>query len=198
MVTLSSWAKAQKSAQTPDDWLDVDSLAVSLFDQKTVSRSVSREALRLAIERLGANAEHPIEKCDPAETWLLHLLQAVWRGLDTPHSLRDSFFSLPVIGHSIDTDGRLLAVTSRWCEVMHRTPDDVIGLKSSDFLTEDSRRLAIEFYLPKFWREGSICKAAYDFVTGRGEIRPMMLSGVCEYDSNGHPYRPFAILSERT
>ena len=57
----------------------------------------------------------------------------------------------PVMLHSIDPkDGTLISVNNHWLEVLGYQRDEVIGRRSTDFLTPPSRAYAIEVALPEF------------------------------------------------
>ncbi|HZE76547.1 MAG TPA: PAS domain S-box protein, partial [Gemmatimonadales bacterium] len=57
---------------------------------------------------------------------------------------RTLYNDTPVMLHSIDNDGRLVAVNDHWLRVMGYTRDEVLGRPVTDFHTVESRRRAIE------------------------------------------------------
>lgn len=88
----------------------------------------------------------------------------------------------PVMMHSIDNEGRLLHVSDHWLETLGYERDEVIGRKSTEFLTEDSRLHALEVVLPRFQREGRCTDIEYQFVRKDGGTVDVLLSAVAEYD----------------
>ena len=92
---------------------------------------------------------------------------------------RSLFTNVPIMLHSIAEDGRLLAVNQRWLEVLGYAEEEVLGRKSIEFLTEESREAAAG-YLPKFWKDGTAYDVPYQFVKKNGEIVDVLLSGVVE------------------
>lgn len=57
---------------------------------------------------------------------------------------------IPALMHSIDEDGRLIEVTDDWLSALGYERDEVIGKKSVEFLTVESRRYAESQALPQF------------------------------------------------
>ena len=108
------------------------------------------------------------------------------------------FERTPAMMHSIDGRGRLVGVSDRWLEVMGYRREDVIGRPSSDFLTADSRRKAVEEYIPAFLATGSCENLEYQFVTKGGEIRDILLSASAERDSAGGIMNSLAVLIDVT
>ena len=57
--------------------------------------------------------------------------------------------------HSINQEGELVKVNRRWLTTLGYAKDEVMGRKSVDFLTDDSRVQVVTDALPLFWRVGS-------------------------------------------
>ncbi len=104
----------------------------------------------------------------------------------------------PAILHSIDLEGRLVVVSDRWLEFMGYRREEVIGRRSADFLTEESRRKAVDEVLPAFMATGRCDNVAYDFVTKSGEVRNVLLSATAEYDAEGRMLCSLAVLTDVT
>ena len=118
------------------------------------------------------------------------------RGSEEQH--RALYEKTPAMGHSIDQEGRLVSVTDTWLETLGYSRDEVIGRKSTSFLTEASRRIANEIALPEFFRTGAIKDTPYQFVKKNGEIIDVILSAVTERDAKGNFPRSFAIFTDVT
>ena len=67
---------------------------------------------------------------------------------------RSLYECTPAMMHSIDRKGRLVRVNNQWLKVLGYKRAEVIGRRSTDFLTDASRRFAIEVALPEFYRTG--------------------------------------------
>ena len=104
----------------------------------------------------------------------------------------------PAILHSIDPEGRLVMVSDRWLEFMGYRREEVIGRHSSEFLTEESRRRAVEEILPAFMAMGRCDNVGYEFVTKSGEIRNVLLSATAETDAEGRILHSLAVLTDVT
>ena len=91
----------------------------------------------------------------------------------------------PIMMHSIDRDGRLAAVNNRWLEVLDYERSEVIGRRSTDFLTPSSRRYAIEVALPAFFEKGEAEAVHYQMVKRDGEVINVSLSATAELDEFG-------------
>lgn len=104
----------------------------------------------------------------------------------------------PVMLHSICRDGKLLAVSNYWLEVLGYERDEVIGRKSSEFLTEESRRYAEEVVLPDYFASGFCKDVPYQFVTKSGKIIDVLLSATAERNEAGEVVRSLAVMAEVT
>jgi diguanylate cyclase (GGDEF)-like protein/PAS domain S-box-containing protein len=104
----------------------------------------------------------------------------------------------PAIMHSIDASGKLVNVSDLWLETFGYAFDEVLGRKSSDFLSEESRRFAVEKVLPEFFRTGSCVDIPYQFVTKDGRVLDMLLSAFAERDADDRIVRSLAVMTDVT
>lgn len=111
---------------------------------------------------------------------------------------RTFYNKTPAMLHSIDSEGRIVAVSERWIEVFGYDLDEVIGRLSVEFLTEESRRMAEEVILPEFFQKGFCKDVPYDFVKKTGEIVNVLLSATAEYDSERRFVKSLAVLDDVT
>jgi len=100
--------------------------------------------------------------------------------------------------YSIDINGEIIAVSNYWLRKLGYKRRDVIGKKSIDFLTKESKRYAVNVALPEFMRKGYANDISYQFVKKNGEIMDTLLSAVAEYDPKGKFKRSFAVLNDVT
>ena len=86
-------------------------------------------------------------------------------------SLKDYFEYLfdtsPVMMHLI-SGGRFVAINRAWLQTLGYERKDVLGKKSIDFLSEESRLRAIKDTLPLFWRVGSARSIGLEFLRKDG------------------------------
>ncbi|MFZ4621710.1 MAG: sensor histidine kinase [Bacteroidota bacterium] len=104
----------------------------------------------------------------------------------------------PVMLHSINAQGILVSVSDYWLSTMGYTREEVIGRRSTEFLTEASRNYARDVVLPEFLRTGQCSNIEYQFVKKNGEVIDVLLSAISEKDENGHAARSVAVITEIT
>jgi len=99
----------------------------------------------------------------------------------------------PVMLHSIDIDGKILSVSDYWLEKFGYKREEVIGRKSTDFLTEESKKYALEYVLPKFLKNGFCNNVTYRYVKKNNEVMDILLSAIAEKDENGNITKSLAV-----
>ena len=111
---------------------------------------------------------------------------------------RDLYKRTPIMMHSIDNEGRLLSVSDYWLESLGYAREEVIGRRSSEFLTAESQRYAREVVLPAFFRTGQCKDVPYQIVKRDGSIIDVLLSATTERDVQGKIVRSLAVLVDVT
>lgn len=111
---------------------------------------------------------------------------------------RHLYTATPAMLHAIDREGRIVNVSDLWLEVLGYERSEVIGRKSVEFLTEESRRYAEDVALPEFWKRGAARDIRFQFVRKDGEIVDIRLSGIAEQDKEGNRYSTLAVLTDIT
>ncbi|HBS42047.1 MAG TPA: hypothetical protein DEA26_05155 [Oceanospirillales bacterium] len=104
----------------------------------------------------------------------------------------------PAIMHSIDSQGRLVAVSDAWLTLLGYSRDEVLGRKSTDFLSPESARRAREEVIPDFFRTGSIEKVPYQMVCRSGELIEVELSAIVEQGREKDSVRSLAVMKDVT
>src|SRR5580765_7692843 len=97
---------------------------------------------------------------------------------------RSLYNDTPVMLHSIDGDGRLVAVNDHWLKVMGYTRDEVLGRPVTDFHTKESRRRAVEG-IAKLLAGEPRRDIEYRLVKRNGELIDVLLSATVERDEGG-------------
>ena len=95
---------------------------------------------------------------------------------ESEERFRSLYENTPVMMHSIDHEGRLVSVNNYWLETLGYERADVLGRQSTDFLTEASRRHAVEVTLPVFLKTGVARDVEYQMVKQSGEVIDVLLS----------------------
>ena len=100
--------------------------------------------------------------------------------------------------HSIDANGILLNVSAFWAEKLGYTREEMVGRKSTEFLTEASKKHATETVLPHFFQVGSVTNIEYDFVRKSGEVLPVLMSAIAQYSPEEEYVRSLAIMFDNS
>ncbi len=103
----------------------------------------------------------------------------------------------PAMMHSINSEGKLVSVSEHWLRVLGYEEDEVIGRRSTDFLTEASRKYAKDVVLPNFFKTGICRDIHYQFVKKNGEAIDVLLSAISEKDEAGN-VRSLAMIIDIT
>ncbi|NUP09174.1 MAG: response regulator [Polyangiaceae bacterium] len=163
-------------------------------------------ALRI-VERLAADKPELVElRIGPRERRLPYRASARLTGervlfvVDVHSDLEGVglFERAPAIMHAIDKEGRIVSVTERWLERFGYERAEVLGRRSTEFLSEESRQRALEEVLPRFFREGRCDDIPYEFVRKSGDTVSVRLSATVERDAEGHIARSCAVLTDVT
>ncbi|MEO1131465.1 MAG: PAS domain S-box protein, partial [Cyanobacteria bacterium J06639_1] len=104
----------------------------------------------------------------------------------------------PIMLHSIDSEGRLIEVSDYWLDKLGYERQEVLGKKSTDFLTEASRHYAKTEVLPEYLKRGWCRDVPYQFVTKSGDTIDVLLSATSERDEAGHFVRSLAAIVDVT
>ena len=111
---------------------------------------------------------------------------------------RQIYENTPVMLHSIDKDARLLSVSDYWLEVLGYERNEVLGRKSYEFYSEESRRYAKEETIPEFIRTGFARDLPFEVVKKNGEVINVLLTAVAVRDEQGQFVRSLAVMTDVT
>ena len=111
---------------------------------------------------------------------------------------QDFYQRSPVMMHSVGQDGRLLSVNQFWLDKMGYEWHEVIGRRSTDFLTAESRQLVQDLYWPEFMRVGEVTDIPLQFVRKDGEVLEVLLSAKTSWDEAEDLDFTFAVLVDVT
>ena len=104
----------------------------------------------------------------------------------------------PALLYSVDAEGRLLSVTRHWLDMMGYDKDEVLGRRSVDFMTDQSRRHIAEEALPVFREQGTVSDVPCQMVKKNGDVFDVLLSATSEHDRKGKVVRSLAVLVDVT
>jgi PAS domain S-box-containing protein len=104
----------------------------------------------------------------------------------------------PAMIHSVDPQGRLIAVSDLWLTKLGYTREEVIGRRSTDFLTAASQQRALGEVFPRFYAEGRVENVEYQMVCKDGSIIDVLLSAMLERDAAGQAGNSFTVTFDVT
>jgi PAS domain S-box-containing protein len=110
---------------------------------------------------------------------------------------RSLYNDTPVMLHSIDNEGRLVAVNEHWLKVMGYTREEVLGRPVTDFHTAESRRRAIEG-MAKLRAGEPRRDIGYRLVKRNGELIDVLLSATVHREDDGRIRHSLAVLTDIT
>lgn len=111
---------------------------------------------------------------------------------------RSLYEATPAMMHSIDVEGKIVSVSELWLKTLGYTRDEVVGRKSTEFLSEASRRYAAETVLPEFFRHGVCSDIPYQMLAKDGRVIDVLLSAIAERDDEGKITRSLAVIQDVT
>jgi diguanylate cyclase (GGDEF)-like protein/PAS domain S-box-containing protein len=112
--------------------------------------------------------------------------------------LRYLYEHTPAMLHSIDTQGRILAVSQRWLERLGYAAEEVVGRPATEFLDAPSRERMLKQAWPVLMRTGEIRDIELRMVCRDGQLVDVLLSSTCERDARGRAGRSQAIVEDVT
>lgn len=111
---------------------------------------------------------------------------------------RALYESTPAMLHSIDPHGRILFVSDKWLGTLGYRREEVVGRKSTDFLTASSQEYARSIVLPGFFESGRCDDIAYQMVHKDGHLIDVLISAVLERNIQGEPVHSLAVTQDVT
>ncbi len=110
---------------------------------------------------------------------------------------RNIYNRAPVMMHSINSKAEIMSVSDFWLEKMGYDRKEVIGRRTIDFLTEETKKEALD-KVKDFFQKGYSKNVPYQFKTKSGEVLDVLLSATSEYDEDGNFERSLAGMVDVT
>ena len=104
---------------------------------------------------------------------------------ESEEKFRSIFNSTPIGMYLVDKEGEMIEVNDRWLALTGFTREEMLGQKSVDFLTPESKKQAVEIDFPLFHQRGYAKDMPYQVVRKNGEIFDILLHGTKRLDANG-------------
>lgn len=130
-------------------------------------------------------------------------LQLAWKAAiaDASQSagyLEKLYSATPGLHYSTDLSGKILMVSDQWLETLGYQRNEVIGQYAAGFLTESSRRLAIQSTLPYLLAHGAVQNIEYQMHHRDGRIIDVLVSSVVEKKSSSDPVQILSSVTDIT
>lgn len=104
----------------------------------------------------------------------------------------------PIMMFSTDRDGVILSVSELFLEIMGYGEKEVVGGKMEDFLTNESRAMAVGKYLPQLLNSGHVRNFPLSFVKKNGDVVFAIVSSVAEKDYDGNVRQVMSVIVDIT
>jgi len=117
---------------------------------------------------------------------------------NSEQSFRILYTETPAMMHSMDAEGRMISVSNHWLEVLGYAREEVVGRRTVEFLTPESRRYAEEVALPRFFKTGATKDIPLRFMKKDGGIIDTLVSAIAVRGVEGEPSRWVAVLTDVT
>ena len=118
--------------------------------------------------------------------------------IDTKERFRSLYEKTPIMLHSINGDGKIVAVSDYWLAMMGYRRDEVLGRSSTEFLSSESQLRAKRIVLPEFFKRGFCHDISFQFIKKSGEIIDGLFTAIAERDAEGEIVRTLAVIVDVT
>ena len=171
---------------TLSDGLRMGTLCV--IDQQTRQLSTEQYAL---LQLLAASVAAALEMRERG-------LGALDKALTAQARIERLYQTTPAMLHAADSDFRIVAVSDTWLAKLGYRREEVIGRRSLDFLSEDSRDYALTTELPAFFRSGHCADLEFQMVHKDGSLVDVAWSSMLERDNRGEPQGIVTVIQDIT
>jgi PAS domain S-box-containing protein len=101
----------------------------------------------------------------------------------------DLYESTPAMLHTVDAEGRIIAVSNHWLAKLGYQRNEVIGRTILDFITDESRQPLMDGRLREFISQGDVQNVPRQMLTKSGEVLDVLLSARAERNDKGEVVR---------
>lgn len=104
--------------------------------------------------------------------------------------------SLPVMLHSVDSQGKIISVSDFWLEKTGFSREEVIGRSLRNFIPDNHRDYRLDEILPRLVREGGVFNVTCRVLTKEGGHIDALLSATSERNAEGEFRRSIAVITD--
>lgn len=121
-----------------------------------------------------------------------------WQSLDSSDPFEPLFSAAPFLMLSTDRDGTVVRASWFFASTLGFSVHELLGRPLVDLLTEDSRKRALTVILPQFYRTGASQNEEFNFVKKDGNVLPVVMSAIAQYNSEGTFLQSLAIMFDNS
>ena len=111
---------------------------------------------------------------------------------------RNLYENTPIMLHSINSEGLIVAVSNYWLTNMGYHREEVIGHQLTHFLNDESKLFAKIIAYPYFLEHGYVQDISYRVIKKNREVMDVTLSAIAEKDDDGNFLRSLAVMIDVT
>ncbi len=89
---------------------------------------------------------------------------------------RDLYQSTPAMLHTVNAEGRITVVSDHWLDKLGYTREEVVGRLITDFLTDESKRSAMQWTVEEVIAGGDKKNVPREFLARSGEVLDVLMS----------------------
>lgn len=104
----------------------------------------------------------------------------------------------PVMLHSVDEEGRFVAVSDYWLQRLGYTQTEIIGRYAIELLTPESQQRSQDVVFPALLKAGSVTDIPYQLIHKDGSVLDMLLSSVFCPDAFDGNRQTISVLTDVT
>jgi PAS domain S-box-containing protein len=157
------------------------------YKDSRIDGSFRIRAFRMPGDRLGVALENITERTRAYEALR-----------ESEERYRFLYKNMPIMMHSIDSEGCLINVSSQWLAALGYERSEALDKKVTDFLTPESQRHVDQSVFPKLFETGSCQDIQVQFRRKTGEILDVLLSAIAQGGKSGQPVRYHVVLIDVT
>lgn len=105
------------------------------------------------------------------------------------------FAKAPMMMHSVDRDGVIVAISAYWASRLGYEVKDMIGRPITDFMTPASGNVTRTEVLPKLLRVSSLDRIRHDFIRKDGSVLPVLIAAVALRSETGAFLRSLSVVT---
>lgn len=108
------------------------------------------------------------------------------------------FENAPIMMHAIDQDGLISNVSKFWANTLGYDPQEMIGRRATDFMTETGRKKVHAVFYPGLLKSGKISNTPLEFQHKDGHNMPVLVSAKSQKDAVGKMVECLAVIFDNS